>query len=122
MSQHVAINIERKKDDDVSNGISEGDLKKKMSQHVAETFKSNSEYENIFKSICGGDLKKKISQNVLKTFKSNSIYVHITGPFRDNKSWWRWWWWWQWCGGGGGINKLFYFGIIVLSYIHRNLV
>jgi hypothetical protein len=31
-----------------------------MSQHVAETFKSNLDDENIFKSICGGDLKKKI--------------------------------------------------------------
>ncbi len=36
------IKIERKKDDDIFNTISEGDLKKKMSQHMAETFKSNS--------------------------------------------------------------------------------
>jgi hypothetical protein len=63
------------------------DSKKKMSQHVVETFKSNSEDENIFKSICGDDLKKKISQNVSKTFKSTSVDVHITGPFRNNKSW-----------------------------------
>jgi hypothetical protein len=38
----VDIKIERKKDDDIFNTISEGDLKKKMSQHMAETFKSNS--------------------------------------------------------------------------------
>jgi hypothetical protein len=118
MSQHVVIKIERKKDDDIFDAISEGDLKKKISQNVAETFKSNSEDENIFKSICGGVLKKKISQNVLKTFKSNLVDVHITGSFRNNKSWWRWrwrwrWWWrwrwrWRWCGGGGGINKIFH--------------
>jgi hypothetical protein len=62
MSQHVAITIERERDDDIFNVISEGDLIKKMSQHEAETFKSNSEDENIFKSICGGDLKNKISK------------------------------------------------------------
>jgi hypothetical protein len=35
MSQHLAIKIEKKKDDDIFNAISEGNLKKKMSQHVA---------------------------------------------------------------------------------------
>ncbi len=69
-----------------------------------------------------GDLEKKISQNVSKTFKSNSVDVHITGPFRNDMSRWRRWWRWRWCGGGGGIKKIFHFGIIVLSYIHRNLV
>jgi hypothetical protein len=42
-----------------STAITEGDLKKKMSQHVVETVKSNSEDENVSKSICGGDLRKK---------------------------------------------------------------
>ncbi len=28
----------------------------------------------------------------------------------------------RWCSGGGSINKIFHFGIIALSYIHRNLV
>jgi hypothetical protein len=36
---------------------------------------------DIFKTICCGDLKKKISDNVANTFKSNSVHVHITGPF-----------------------------------------
>jgi hypothetical protein len=39
----MAIKIERKKDDEFFNAISERDLKKKISQHVAETFKSNSD-------------------------------------------------------------------------------
>jgi hypothetical protein len=47
-----------------------------------------------------GDLKKKNSQNVSKTFKLNLVDVHITGPFRNNKSPWRCRW--RWCGGGGG--------------------
>jgi hypothetical protein len=51
MSQHMAIKIERKKDNDIFNTICERDLKKNMSQHVTETFKSNSEDENSFKSI-----------------------------------------------------------------------
>jgi hypothetical protein len=61
----------------------------------------------VFKPNNYGDLKKNISQNVLKTFNSNSVDVHITGPFRNDKFWWRWQWqWqWQWWGGGGGINK-----------------
>ncbi len=50
-----SIKIEKKTDDDVFDTITEGDLKKKMSQHVAETVKSNSEDENVFKSMCGGD-------------------------------------------------------------------
>ena len=65
----MAIKIERKNDADIFIAISKEDLKKKMSQHVAETFNSKSEEENLFKSICGGDLKKKISQNVLINFK-----------------------------------------------------
>jgi hypothetical protein len=52
-----------------------------------------------FESDNDDDLKKKISQNVSKTFKSNSVDVHITGPFRNNNSWWRrqlqWWWLYQ---------------------------
>ena len=54
------IKIERKKDDDIFNTISEGDLKKKMSRHVAEIFKSNSKDENIFKSICVKDFQVKL--------------------------------------------------------------
>ncbi len=42
----------------VVNQMTERDLKKKMSQHVVDTAKSNSEDENVFKSICGGDLRK----------------------------------------------------------------
>ncbi len=64
--------------------IIEGDLKKKMSQHVAESVKSNSEDENVFKSICGGNSWKKIAQN--NTFKSNPVDIHITGSFRNKKS------------------------------------
>ncbi len=52
-----------------------------MSQHVVETVKSNSEEENVFKSICGGNLRRKIAEN--NTFKSNSVDIHITGPFRN---------------------------------------
>jgi hypothetical protein len=70
---------EKKTDDDVFNVITEGDLKKKMSQHVVETVKSNSEDEYAFKSICGGNLRKKIAEN--NTFKANLVYIHITGPF-----------------------------------------
>ncbi len=56
----MAIKIEREKDDDIFNALSEGDLKKKISQHVAETFKSNSKDENIFKSICVKDFQVKL--------------------------------------------------------------
>jgi hypothetical protein len=41
---------------------------------------------DTYNSIFGGDLKKKISDNVAKTFKSNSVHVHITGPLLINKS------------------------------------
>ncbi len=71
-------------DDDVFNEITEGDLKKKMSQHVVETVKSNSEDENVFKSICCGDLRKKLAES--NTFKSNLINTHITGPFCNKKT------------------------------------
>jgi hypothetical protein len=64
--------------------ITERGLKKKMSQHVVETVKSNSEDENVFKSICGGNLKKKIAGNI--TFKSNLVDIHFTGPFRNKKT------------------------------------
>jgi hypothetical protein len=60
------------------------DLKKKMSQHVVETVKSNSEDENVFKSIFGGDLRNKIAEN--NTFKSNLVDIHITGPFHKKKT------------------------------------
>ncbi len=71
-------------DDDVVNQMTEGDLKKKVSQHVVDTAKSNSEDENVFKLICGGDLRKKLAEST--TFKSNSIDIHITGPFRNKKT------------------------------------
>jgi hypothetical protein len=78
------IKNEKRLDDDVFDAITEGDLKKKMSQHVVETVKSNSEDENLFKSICGGNLRKKIAKN--NTFKSNLVDIHITGPFRNKKT------------------------------------
>jgi hypothetical protein len=78
------VKNEKKTDDDVFDMINEGDLKKKMSQHVVETVKSNSEDENVFKSVCGGDLRKKNAEN--NTFKSNSVDIHITGPFRNKKT------------------------------------
>ncbi len=59
-------------------------MKKKLSQHVVETIKSNSEDENVFKPICGGDLTKKIAEN--NTFKSNLVDIHITGPFHSKKT------------------------------------
>jgi hypothetical protein len=49
------VENEKKTDDDVFNAITEGDLKKEISQHVVETVKSNSQDENVFKSICGGE-------------------------------------------------------------------
>jgi hypothetical protein len=69
------VKNEKKTDDDVLDTITEGDLKKKMSQHVVETVKFNSKDENVFKSICGRDLRKKIAEN--NTFKSNSVDIHI---------------------------------------------
>ncbi len=78
------VKNEKKTDDDVFDTITEGDLKKKMSQHVMETVKSNFEDENVFKSIYGGDLRKKIAEN--NTFKSNLVDIHITGPFRNKKT------------------------------------
>jgi hypothetical protein len=41
------VKNEKKTDDDVFDAITEGDLKKKMSQHVVETVKSNSEDEGV---------------------------------------------------------------------------
>jgi hypothetical protein len=71
-------------DNDVANQMTEEDFKKKISQHVVDTAKSNSEDENVFKSICGGDLRKKLAES--NTFKSNSIDIYITGPFRSKKT------------------------------------
>jgi hypothetical protein len=78
------IKNEKKTDNDVFDAITEADLKKKMSQHVVETVKSNFEDGNVFKSICGGDLRDKIAEN--NTFKSNLVDIHITGPFRNKKT------------------------------------
>ncbi len=78
------VKNEKRTDDDVFDPITERDLRKEMSQHVVETFKSNSEDENVFKSICGGNLRKKIAEN--NTFKSNLVDLHITGPFRNKKT------------------------------------
>ncbi len=50
-------------DNDFVNQMTEGDLKKKNSQHVVDTATSNSEDENVFKSVCGGDLRKKLAEN-----------------------------------------------------------
>jgi hypothetical protein len=55
-----------------------------MSQHVVETVKSNSEDENVFKSLCGDNLRKNIAKN--NTFKSNLVDIHITGPFCNKKT------------------------------------
>jgi hypothetical protein len=71
-------------DDDVFNQMTEGDLKNKMSKHVVDTVKSNSEDENVLKSIFGGDLRKKLAES--NTFKSNSFDIHITGPFCNKKT------------------------------------
>jgi hypothetical protein len=71
-------------DNDVFNQMTEKDLKNKMSKHVVDTVKSNSEDENVFKSICGGVLRKKLAES--NTFKSNSIDIHITGPFHNKKT------------------------------------
>jgi hypothetical protein len=68
----------------VFNQMTEGDLKNKMSKLVVDTVKSNSEDENVFKSICGDDLRKKLAES--NTFKSNSIDIHITGPFHNKKT------------------------------------
>ncbi len=57
---------------------------KKLSQHAVETVKSNSEDENVYKSICGGDLRTKIAEYY--TFKSNLVHIHITGPFHNKKT------------------------------------
>ncbi len=73
-----------KTDDDVFYAITEGDFKKKMSQHVVETVKSYSEDENVFKSICGGNMRKKTAEN--NTFKSNLVDINITGPFHNKKT------------------------------------
>jgi hypothetical protein len=78
------VENEKKTDDDKFNVITEGDMKKKISQHLVETVKSNSEDENVFKFICGGDLRKKIVEN--NTFKSNLVDIIITGPFCNKKT------------------------------------
>jgi hypothetical protein len=57
------VKNENKTDDDVFDAITDGGLKKKMSQHMVETVKSKSEDDDIFKSICGGNLRKKIAEN-----------------------------------------------------------
>jgi hypothetical protein len=75
---------EKNTDDDVFDAITEENLKKKMSQHVVEPVKSNSEDENVFKSIFGGNLRKKIAEN--NTFKSHLVDIHITGPFHNKKT------------------------------------
>jgi hypothetical protein len=72
------VKNEKKTDDDVFDAITEGHLKKKMSQHVVLTVKSNSKDANAFKFICGCNLRKKIAEN--NTFKSNLVDIHITGP------------------------------------------
>jgi hypothetical protein len=65
------VKNEKKTDGDVFGTITERDLKKKMSQCVEETVKSNSEDENVFKSICGGNLRKKVAENNI--FKSTVV-------------------------------------------------
>ncbi len=57
------IKIERKKDEDDFNSISEGDLKKKMSQHLAIKIEKKKD-DDIFNAISEGNLKKKMSQHV----------------------------------------------------------
>jgi hypothetical protein len=49
-----------------------------------KTVKSNSENENVFKSIFCGNLRKKMAEN--HTIKSNLVDLHITGPFYNKKS------------------------------------
>jgi hypothetical protein len=56
------VKYEKKTDDDIFDAITEGNLRKKMSQHFVETVKSNNEDENVFKSICGGNLRKKLQK------------------------------------------------------------
>jgi hypothetical protein len=57
-----------------------------VSQHVVDTAKSNSEDENVFKSIFGGDLKKEVSPHVVDTAKSNSEDKNVFKSICD--LWW----------------------------------
>ncbi len=84
MSQNVAKPLKCNLEDEDEAKPLKYNSEDEQDEDVVKPLKSNSEHEDIFKSIFGGDLKMKISQTAANTFKSKSIDVHIIGPFHKS--------------------------------------
>ncbi len=74
------IEIERKKDDDNFDSISEGDLKKKMSQQMAIKIERKKDDDN-FNVISEGDLKKKCLNMWQRLLSPNQKMRIYSSPF-----------------------------------------